>query len=104
MFTVKLLKVARDSRLSLQFHNQRSEHWFVLAGSAMATIGSSRSTVELGPGDSALIPRKAIHRLASKEGAVVLEIAQGKFDENDIVRLLDDYSRVERREPRVLRA
>ena len=103
MFTVKLLKVAKDSRLSLQFHNQRSEHWFVLNGSAMATIGNSQSTVELGPGDSTFIPRKAVHRLASRDGAVVLEIAHGKFDEDDIVRLEDDYSRIRKRKPRDMR-
>ena len=92
--TVKLVAVAEDSRLSLQLHSHRSEHWFCLAGRALALIGNSTHVMELMPGDSAYVPQRALHRLSSEEGAVVLEIAEGDFDENDIVRLQDDYSRV----------
>ena len=93
--TVKLVAVAKSSRLSLQLHTKRSEHWFCLAGRAYALIGHAGHVVELGPGDSAYVPQRALHRLSSKdEGAVILEIAEGDFNESDIVRLQDDYSRV----------
>jgi mannose-1-phosphate guanylyltransferase len=44
--------------------------------------------------ESIMIPRKTVHRLGALEGPVtILEISYGQFDEADIVRLQDDYSR-----------
>lgn len=52
-------------------------------------------TVTLGEGGTITIPRQAKHRvLALESDCIILEIAYGKFDENDIVRLEDDYHRV----------
>jgi mannose-1-phosphate guanylyltransferase len=40
------------------------------------------------------VPKKAIHRLiGAGTDAIILEISTGDFDEKDIVRLEDDYSR-----------
>jgi hypothetical protein len=42
-----------------------------------------------------MVPVAAKHRLgAGPLGAMVLEIVQGEFSEDDIVRLEDDYRRV----------
>jgi hypothetical protein len=38
--------------------------------------------------------KKQTHMLAFMRGGVVVEIALGKFGENDIVRIEDDYGRV----------
>jgi len=35
-FKVKLIKVEPGTRLSLQRHSRRSEHWFILEGVALA--------------------------------------------------------------------
>jgi mannose-6-phosphate isomerase-like protein (cupin superfamily) len=45
-------------------------------------------------GDSITIPKGAKHRLegAGTDG-IILEISKGDFDENDIVRIEDDYKR-----------
>lgn len=52
-------------------------------------------TVTLGEGGTITIPRQAKHRiLALGSDCIILEIAYGRFDENDIVRLEDDYHRV----------
>ena len=45
-------------------------------------------------GESLFVDVKAAHRLESIQGGVVVEISLGKFDENDIVRIEDDYGRV----------
>jgi mannose-1-phosphate guanylyltransferase len=90
--TVKLIHVDPNSRLSLQYHTNRSEFWQVVKGTA--TVDLDGENYILNEGDSLNIPKRARHRLgALDEGCVVMEIAYGKFDELDIVRLEDDYSR-----------
>jgi mannose-6-phosphate isomerase len=45
-------------------------------------------------GQTVEIPKNARHRVeAKKTRCVILEISYGTFDENDIVRLEDDYKR-----------
>lgn len=92
--TVKTLTVLPGQRLSLQRHAGRSEMWHVLEGTGLeATVGSDTSSLALG--DYVWIPTGAIHRLANPgtDRGVVLEIAFGHFDEEDIERLQDDYDR-----------
>ena len=89
--TVKLIYVNPKSRLSLQYHFNRSEFWRVLKGTAAVELDGENFILK--EGDSLDIPRKATHRLGSHTGCVVMEIAYGHFDEQDIVRLEDDYSR-----------
>lgn len=91
--TVKLIYINANSRLSLQYHKKRSEFWKVIKGTAMVEIDGK--TVTLGEGGTITIPRQAKHRiLALESDCIILEIAYGRFDENDIVRLEDDYHRV----------
>jgi mannose-6-phosphate isomerase-like protein (cupin superfamily) len=90
--TVKLIYINANSRLSLQYHMNRSEYWRVVRGTASVELDGKKFVLK--EGDSIEIPRKAKHRLGSIDGGcVVLEIAYGKFDEADIVRLEDDYNR-----------
>lgn len=101
--TVKLIYVNANSRLSLQYHKKRSEFWKVIKGTAMVEI--DEKTVTLREGETITIPRQAKHRiLALENDCVILEIAYGKFDENDIVRLEDDYHRVTMPKSRVAAA
>lgn len=90
--TVKLIYVNPSSRLSLQYHNRRSEFWKVVRGTAMVELDGR--TVILTEGETISIPKKAKHRVSALDSeCVILEIAYGKFEENDIVRLEDDYNR-----------
>ena len=90
--TIKLIYVNPNSRLSLQYHNKRSEYWKVIKGTAMVELDGR--TMILTEGETVNIPRQAKHRVGALDsGCVILEIAYGKFDENDIVRLEDDYKR-----------
>ena len=91
--TVKLIYVNANSRLSLQYHKKRSEFWKVIKGTAVVEI--DKKTIVLKEGETTTIPRQAKHRvLALESDCIILEIAYGRFDENDIVRLEDDYHRV----------
>lgn len=82
-------------RLSLQYHHHREEWWLLVEGDATATVhdGKKVSTVPLRKGEVFRVGKRQVHRLSSKKGGVVIEVAYGAFDERDIVRLHDDHGR-----------
>lgn len=93
---LKTISVEAGHRLSLQYHHRRDEYWMLVEGDAVATVGDSLDTLMRIPlviGEVQHIPLGDIHRLESVNGGVIVEIAMGDFDENDIVRLEDDYAR-----------
>lgn len=64
----------------------------MIKGSIKVQLGDDTKTLH--EGESITIPKKAVHRLIGAGGdAVILEISIGEFDEDDIVRLDDDYKR-----------
>ena len=98
----KLLLVAPGTRLSWQYHHRRSEIWRVVAG----RVGVVRSfTDEEGPlmeleeGDQVRLAVEERHRLVGLEGWGILaeiwrhEDAAKPSNENDIIRVSDDYGR-----------
>lgn len=93
---LKTIYIDPKKRLSLQYHHHRAEHWMLVEGDATATIhdtdGAARR-IQMQVGVPLFVDVKAIHRLESKKGGVVVEIALGEFDENDIVRIEDDHGR-----------
>lgn len=90
--SVKILNVKPRQRLSLQFHKNRSEFWRVLDNEVKITLGKRIFTAKKGQEIS--IPKKTLHRVqALAKPARILEIAFGKFDKHDIVRIEDDYNR-----------
>lgn len=94
---IKTLHLYPNSRLSLQKHAHRSEHWMLVSGEAEATFGESKetlTTVSLIPHQMVSVPAGMLHRLQSTQGGVILEVTSGEFDEEDIVRIEDDYGRV----------
>lgn len=93
-YKVKSIKVNPGHRLSLQKHKFRAEVWTVVQGTAEVTIDDK--TFDMKINETCFIPLGAVHRLANKTNSVVeiVEIQTGEsFDENDIVRLQDDYNR-----------
>ena len=92
--TVKVIHVYAKSRLSLQYHHNRTEEWYCLSGRAYAILkrDDGFEEVPLEKDSHVIIPRMTIHRLGCKEdSADILEVSKGHFDEADIVRLEDDY-------------
>ena len=95
-WNLKTVYVKPRKRLSLQYHKGRSEHWILVGGDALATIKNPSGFMETYPlrlGESFHIGKGMVHRLESKKGGVIVEVALGHFDENDIVRLEDDFGR-----------
>ena len=94
-FKVKTIEVRPGQRLSYQRHKRRAEHWFVVAGQGVITLDGG---IEARPGNSVDVPRGAAHRIQNTGSVplVFVEVQQGDyFGEDDIVRLNDDYGRLE---------
>jgi mannose-6-phosphate isomerase len=90
--TVSLMTVQPGQRLSLQAHTARAELWIALDDGAEVQIGETIHQPKAG--DELWIPANTKHRLASVAGPVrVLEIAFGNWQQADIERFDDDYSR-----------
>ncbi len=91
--TVKIITVNPDEAFSLQHHEHRTEFWKIISGSGIAIVDTKTQKVK--PGDMLTIPPQTNHRMtAGPEGVQFLEISFGNFDENDIIRLEDNYGRV----------
>ncbi len=94
-FKVKLVEVRPGKALSLQYHKKRSEHWVVVEGTARITRGKRSFIYEAN--ESTYIPINCIHRLTNhlKDKTLkIIEVQAGKYlEEDDIVRLKDDFQR-----------
>lgn len=98
----KLLIVSAKQRLSWQYHHRRAEKWTFLTPGAYhrSETDEQGEIVEASAGDVVQFDKGERHRLVSTENGftVVAEIWQhtdpdNMSDENDIVRLQDDYDR-----------
>ncbi|WP_407482754.1 phosphoheptose isomerase [Elizabethkingia meningoseptica] len=98
----KILLVAPQARLSWQYHHRRAEIWQVVDG----VVGIKRSNTdeegelnEYKPKDQVKLEQGERHRLIGLDGwGVVAEIwqhtdANNPSDEDDIVRVQDDFGR-----------
>jgi len=93
-FQAKRICVNPGSKISLQKHKYRSEHWIVVSGSAKITCGNK--TYNLEKNQSTYIPKGHIHRLEnpSQVPLEIIEVQTGDYlGEDDIIRLEDDYQR-----------
>ena len=97
---VKRIGVHPGKQLSLQKHAQRAEHWVVVRGTAVITLGApdgSLTEVTLNVGQHCDIAIGQVHRLANRTGQPVeiVEVQMGSYlGEDDITRLADDFGRI----------
>jgi mannose-6-phosphate isomerase len=98
----KYLLVAPGQQLSWQYHYRRAEHWKVLEGKVGVKLSDSdnlpEETTTLQEGEMVQFPAEKRHRLIGLDDwGVVVEIwehvAEEPSDEDDIVRLQDNYGR-----------
>ena len=93
-YKIKRIEVKPGSRLSLQKHFHRNEHWIVVSGTATVTVGDETRLVR--PNESTYIKMGEIHRLENqgKIPVVLIEAQVGEYTgEDDIVRISDDFKR-----------
>ncbi len=93
-FQVKRIVVHPGAALSLQSHFHRAEHWIVVEGTALVTIGEEKKLVT--ENQSVYIPVGTVHRMENpgKVPMVLIEVQTGSYlGEDDILRYEDVYSR-----------
>jgi mannose-1-phosphate guanylyltransferase/mannose-6-phosphate isomerase len=93
-FQAKRIMVKPGSKLSLQMHHHRAEHWVVVSGKARVTRGED--LLVLYADQSTYIPLGVKHRLENigEEPLYLIEVQSGGYlGEDDIVRFDDDYKR-----------
>lgn len=94
-FVGKILYINKGSKLSRQYHNIKEETIFVQEGSLLVEVGSKeyKEDIYLKPGESLHITPNTIHRFcALKNDVTLFEVSTPEL--NDVVRLEDDYNRV----------
>jgi mannose-6-phosphate isomerase len=91
----KLLFVRAGRALSLQFHREKDESWYVLEGRAELELGEVGQAVldaeVVGPGAAFRFPPGTVHRVRAVEDTTILEVSTPQLD--DVVRLEDEYGR-----------
>jgi mannose-6-phosphate isomerase-like protein (cupin superfamily) len=93
-YKVKRIEVKPGHRLSLQSHENRSEHWVVVQGEATVTIDDKEHLLRTN--EDILIPARARHRVANRGNDLLIfvEVQCGSYlGEDDIKRYEDDYHR-----------
>jgi len=100
----KVLEVKQGRRLSLQYHERKTETLYLLSGKVLLTfrpiatgetpvaslVTAADQCVWL-PGQALHVPVRTIHRFEALEDSVLLEVSTP--DLTDVVRLQDDFSR-----------
>ncbi|HYY65115.1 MAG TPA: cupin domain-containing protein [Gaiellaceae bacterium] len=91
----KMLFIRAGQALSLQFHREKDESWYVLEGRAELQLGEAGQAVlaeeVVGPGAAFRFRPGTVHRVRALEDTTILEVSTPEL--NDIVRLEDEYGR-----------
>ena len=100
----KVLEVKKGCRLSLQYHERKTETLFLLSGKVLLTLralaaGETPAPSLVTPADQSVwlpgravhIPARTIHRFEALEDSVLLEVSTPEL--TDVVRLQDDFPR-----------
>jgi len=107
MYAGKILEVTKGKRLSLQYHERKTETLYLVSGKVRLTYrelqpGEKHESAPINeknefiwePGLIVHIPVRTIHRFEAIEDSVLLEASTP--DLTDVVRLQDDYARPSR--------
>ena len=92
---IKIITVNPNHRLSYQYHKLRNETWVMKEGLALITLNGVPNVYN--PGETIIIPSYTLHRVENQtdDPIVFVEVQTGEsFEEEDIVRIEDDYNRI----------
>lgn len=88
----KLIYILPGKRLSLQLHKVKDETLCLLDGDCVIRCGDTEVKLTQESEESIRITPETVHRIASENGAVLVEVSTPEVD--DVVRLEDDYGRI----------
>jgi mannose-6-phosphate isomerase-like protein (cupin superfamily) len=91
----KVLFVRAGESLSLQFHNEKDESWYVQSGRAKLELGEVGQSVlaeeVIAAGACFRYRPGTVHRVTALDDTTILEVSTAHLD--DVVRLEDAYGR-----------
>ncbi|MEE8331334.1 MAG: cupin [Acidimicrobiia bacterium] len=93
-YAAKILSITAGKRLSLQFHELKTETIMVAEGRLLLHFGPTADdieTKELVAGESFHVPVRLVHRFEAIEDTKLIEVSTAELD--DVVRLSDDFGR-----------
>ena len=97
----KILFVRVGHSLSLQFHREKDEAWYVQSGRAKLELGDSGDAVlnteVIAAGACFRFRPGTVHRVTALEDTTIIEVSTPQLD--DVVRLEDAYGRAGTSEP-----
>lgn len=94
-FLVNRLTIHPGHKISLQRHQHRAEHWVVVRGEALVTLGDEQRVLHVN--ESLFIPAGIPHRLenAGTSDLCLVEVQTGDYlGADDVVRIEDHYGRI----------
>jgi mannose-6-phosphate isomerase len=101
LYVGKVLFVKAGESLSLQFHNEKDESWYVESGRAKLELGdagqSALNQEVITAGACFRYRPGTVHRVTALEDTTILEVSTPHLD--DVVRLEDAYGREGTSEP-----
>jgi mannose-6-phosphate isomerase len=97
----KVLFVRAGQSLSLQYHREKDESWYVEGGSAALELGEEGEEAleaqTIAAGDCFRFRPGTVHRVTALEDVTIFEVSTPQLD--DVVRLEDKYGRAGTSEP-----
>jgi mannose-6-phosphate isomerase len=101
VYVGKVLFVRAGHSLSLQFHREKDESWYVEGGRAKVELGNTGNAVlnteVISAGACFRFRPGTVHRITAIEDTTILEVSTPQLD--DVVRLEDAYGREGTSEP-----
>jgi len=94
-WNLRTLVIKPGEGVGMQYHKSREEWWMLAEGDARYEIIKNGRTKKgsLKKGELMKVSRGAAHRLLSRKGGRVIEVAFGSFNDADIVRLEGERGR-----------
>jgi mannose-6-phosphate isomerase len=97
----KILFVRAGESLSLQFHKEKDESWYVQSGRARLELGAAGEAIlneeVIASGAAFRFEPGTVHRVTALEDTTILEVSTPHLE--DVVRLDDAYGRAGTTEP-----
>jgi mannose-6-phosphate isomerase-like protein (cupin superfamily) len=94
-YSGKVLFVRAGHALSLQFHREKDEAWYIQSGRVKLELGEAGERVlseeVVSAGACFRYPPGTVHRVTALEDTTILEVSTPQLD--DVVRLEDRYGR-----------
>ncbi len=93
-YLVKKISLEPNQKISLQLHNDRTEHWVVIKGKGLISINNEK--FKCSKGSTFFVKKKELHRIENtgKKNLELIEVQLGNnISESDIERFEDKYGR-----------